>query len=159
MLCVSWNDAKAFCEWLSGKEIRRYMLPTEARWEYSCRAGSHSAFAFGDDAAGLSSYAWYRENSLGKSHPVGQLRANAWGLYDMHGNAWEWCGDWYADGAYKTTAVTDPVGSQAASGRVLRGGGWLRIDDAARCRSAGRNTHGPSVSHSRIGFRVVCEVP
>ena len=93
---VSWDDAQEFLAKLNRiEEIDTYRLPTEAEWEYACRAESTGRFCFGDDEAGLKDYAWYNNNSAGKTQPVGQLKPNAWGLYDMHGNVWEWCRDWY----------------------------------------------------------------
>ena len=94
MVCVSWNDANAFCDWLSEKEGKKYTLPTEAQWEYACRAGSSTKFFFGDDDRELGQYAWYNANSKGKPHPVGQKKPNAWGLYDLEGNVSEWTADW-----------------------------------------------------------------
>jgi formylglycine-generating enzyme required for sulfatase activity len=93
---VSWNDAKVFCAWLSNTEGDQYCLPTEAQWEYSCRAGSQSKFGFGHETKELDQYAWYRENSKGQTHPVGEKKPNTFGLHDTHGNVWEWCEDWYA---------------------------------------------------------------
>src|SRR5262249_46078102 len=100
VVCVSWNDARAFCEWLSQKEGKKYTLPTEAQWEYCCRAGSQTKFGFGDDDEELTEHAWFILNSGMRSHPVGEKKPNAWGLYDLHGNAWEWTGDWYAADYY-----------------------------------------------------------
>ena len=89
VVCVSWNDANAFCNWLSKKEKRMYQLPTEAQWEYACRAGTTTAYSFGDDPKDLGDYAWYQDNSGNHTHPVGGKKPNPWGLYDMHGNVWQ----------------------------------------------------------------------
>jgi formylglycine-generating enzyme required for sulfatase activity len=131
-----------------GYELR---LPTEAEWEYACRAGSTTDYCYGDDPRELSEYAWFSENSRKSTHPVGQKKPNKWGLYDMHGNVWEWCQDWY--GEYPKEPVTDPKGPKGGSSRVFRGGGWL--DSAGYCRSALRNWDGPSLQYDNVGFRVV----
>ncbi|MBT5598420.1 MAG: formylglycine-generating enzyme family protein, partial [Planctomycetaceae bacterium] len=108
---VSWDDAIAYCKKLSEKEGKKYRLPTEAEWEYACRAGTETAFSFGDNEERLSKFAWHDANARNTTHPVGQLLPNAWGLYDMHGNVWEWCSDWH--GEYPIGAVTDPIGPAA----------------------------------------------
>jgi len=148
---VSWNDAKEFIGKLNRKEgTDKYRLPTEAQWEYACRAGSTTSYSFGDSDSQLSSYAWYSSNSSSQTHPVGGKRPNAWGLYDMHGNVWEWCEDWF--GKYPSGQVTDPKGAPSGSDRVLRGGSW---DDGARSvRSANRGRHGPGGRDDDDGFRV-----
>jgi formylglycine-generating enzyme required for sulfatase activity len=150
---VSWEDAVEFCKKLSElpeekKAGRVYRLPTEAEWEYACRAGSKAAYSFGANSKTLGDYAWFGESSGSQTHPVGEKKANAWGLYDMHGNVWEWCSDWY--GKYPKGSVSDPSGPSEGWDRVGRGGGWR--DEAASCRSAGRDAGGPSVRFS--GFRV-----
>lgn len=152
---VSWEDTQAFLKALNAKEGGTlYRLPTEAEWEYAARAGSTTAYSFGDDPARLHQYAWYLANSGRRPHPVGQLRPNAWGLYDVHGNVWEWVQDWY--GRYKPGPVTDPQGPDVGTHRVRRGGGWNNA--AVICRSANRY----SVVGFRddfLGFRVVREMP
>jgi formylglycine-generating enzyme required for sulfatase activity len=106
---VSWNDVQEFIRKLNAKEgTTAYRLPTEAEWEYACRAGSTTKYCFGNDKSQLGQYAWYEKNSDNKTHPVGQLQANAWGLYDMHGNVWEWCEDWYGEDYYSSSPSTDP---------------------------------------------------
>ncbi len=149
--CVSWNDVRAFAEWISQKEnAEKYRLPTEAEWEYSCRAGSSTRYCFGDDEDQLSEYAWYEKNSERKTHPVGEKKFNAWGLYDMHGNVWEWSQDWYGD--YPTDSVTDPTGPRTGSDRVYRGGSWS--DSAGYCRSANRCYDSPGFRRYDLGFRL-----
>jgi len=148
---VSWNYVHKFISNLNQKEgSSKYRLPTEAEWEYACRAGSTTAYCFGDDEIRLKEYAWYKKNSDSKTHPVGLLKPNAWGLYDMHGNVLEWCQDWYGD--YPSGAVTDPV-SANGSGQVLRGGGWS--SDARSCRTANRYNSSPINSGIISGFRLV----
>jgi len=150
--CVSWNDAVAFCQWLSKKEGKTYRLPTEAEWEYACRAGTTTRWCFGDDEAALGEYAWYYVNSGEKTHPVGQKRPNAWGLYDMHGNVWEWCADWYAEGYYRKAPPDDPTGPSSGADRVLRGGSW--INNLCFARSANRSFYLPELRNLNLGFRV-----
>ena len=122
VVMVSWDDAQAFLRWLSGKGDGAYRLPTEAEWEYACRAGTTTAFNFGDDVARVGDYAWIGANSGYTTHLAGQKRPNAWGLYDMHGNVWDWCQDWLGD--YPSGAVLDPAGGTSGEIRVIRGGSW-----------------------------------
>ncbi len=161
---VSWYDAKAFCEKLTLQEKTagrlpqgyEYTLPTEAQWEYACRAGTMTALNNGKNLSDrkkcfkLNEVGWYSDNSNGQTHPVGQKQANSWGLYDMHGNVYEWCLDWYR--AYPTSAMTDPMESAIGSSCVLRGGCWVSFADY--CRSANRNYYNPSNPDSGHGFRV-----
>ena len=149
---VTWNDAVEFCRKLSQKTGKTVRLPTEAEWEYACRAGSKTRFCFGDGDNGLASYAWYIENGNRKTHPVGMKKANAWDLYDMHGNVREWCADWYAD-SYANARPVDPKGPASGSSRVLRGGSWFNYP--RYCRSAYRGRLTPGGRDNRIGFRVV----
>ena len=151
---VSWDDAVEFCKKLSEKTGKAVRLPTEAEWEYACRAGSKTGFSFGDADDGLGDYAWYDANSGGTTHPVAKKKPNAWGLYDMHGNDFEWCADWYGD--YPKGAATDPQGPASGSSRVLRGGAWT--DNPNRCRSADRDHYSPGQLSSCYGFRVVVSV-
>ena len=153
---VSWEDAVEFCRRLSELPAEKaagnvYRLPTEAEWEYACRAGTTTKFSFGDDESDFGEYGWYRENSGRTTHPVGSKLPNAWGLYDMHGNVWEWCQDWYGD--YPSGSVTDPSGATSSSFRVFRGGGWFNA--AVGCRSANRVRYLPSFRGDPLGFRVV----
>jgi formylglycine-generating enzyme required for sulfatase activity len=154
---VSWHDAVEFCRKLPAKEGETYRLPTEAEWEYACRAGSTTRYSFGDDEESLGEYAWYIGNSEGKTHPVGEKKQNAWGLHDMHGNVWEWCQDWYDDAYYKTSPTDDPSGQEKFSLRVLRGGSWDH--DAGLCRAARRIALRPLGRGSIMGFRVVAVPP
>jgi formylglycine-generating enzyme required for sulfatase activity len=147
---VSWVDCQEFCAALSKREGKTYRLPTEAEWEYACRAGTTTAYCFGDDPAKLGEYAEFGGNSDNKTHPVGQKKANAWGLYDMHGNVWQWCQDWY--GAYPQSDQVDPQGPAQGSYRVFRGGCW---SDAPRgCRSAYRDSVWPESREDRRGCRL-----
>ena len=162
---VSWNDARNFCiklNELCANKLPpgyRFDLPTEAQWEYACRAGTTSAFNNGKDLTWLQTYitgaapvkevGWFDENSAGSTHEVGKKLPNAWGLSDMHGNVWEWCRDWY--GPYDGDA-TDPTGPASGSYRVGRGGGWYRDD--RRCRSASRSGGDPGYRVSDLGFRL-----
>jgi formylglycine-generating enzyme required for sulfatase activity len=150
---VSWDEATRFCKKLSEKTRQAVRLPTEAEWEYACRAGSKTRFCFGDADDGLGDYAWFGANSGDKTHPVGQKKPNAWGLHDMHGNLWEWCSDWY--GEYAADPATDPTGPTTGAGRVLRGGCWGC--DAQACRSGTRLASRPE-AHYGFGWRVVAPV-
>ena len=153
---VSWDDAVEFCRKLSELPAEKkagyvYRLPTEAEREYACRAGTTTTYSFGDSDSELGEYAWYDKNSGKTTHPVGGKKPNAWGLYDMHGNVWELCQDWY--GKYPSGSTTDPTGAASSSGRVYRGGGWLSLSDY--CRSAIRYGLAPARRVNRLGFRVL----
>jgi len=153
---VSWDDAVEFCRKLSalpGEKAakRRYGLPTEAQWEYACRAGTTTRWYVGDNEAGLFDVAWFNTNSGGQTHPVGGKKPNAWGLYDMHGNVWEWCQDWYDKEYYAWSPMDDPAGPPGGSHRVFRGGYWA--DPARRSRSAFRTADKPGYWYA-MGFRV-----
>jgi eukaryotic-like serine/threonine-protein kinase len=156
VLQVSWYDAVAFCNWLSGREKRPFRLPTEAEWEYACRAGSRARWCFGDDPAPLDQYAWNLKNAGHAFHPVGQKRPNAFGLLDMHGNAWEWCSDEF--GPYDASPAVDPQGPPPKEARVLRGGSfdWDKVD---RTRSASRHKYPSYMSYYNYGFRVCSPAP
>ena len=154
---VSWKDVQEFIEKLNKKEnTHKYRLPSEAEWEYAARAGTTTRYSFGDDSSKLGEYAWYRENSDDKTHPVGNRKANPWGLYDVHGNVWEWVQDkWHntSDGApVDGSAWEEGVGVI----RVDRGGGW--ISDARFCRSAYRSSIGPGFRSRDLGFRLLQEM-
>jgi formylglycine-generating enzyme required for sulfatase activity len=151
--CVTWYETQEFILRLNREEgHNRYRLPTEAEWEYACRAGSTGRYCFGDDENLLEDYAWYAGNSRGETHPVGRKRPNAWGLYDMHGNVWEWVQDWYDENAYDGGFVRDPQGPSAGETRVLRGGSWG--SGARRCRSASRSSDRPGSRYGYSGFRL-----
>ncbi|MGR0482793.1 MAG: formylglycine-generating enzyme family protein [Candidatus Electronema sp. V4] len=154
---VSWEDAVAYCEWLSQETGRPYRLPTEAEWEYACRASSESAWCFGDDEARLGEYAWYEKNSGKKTHPVGEKKANAWGLHDMHGNVWEWCADWYGADYYASSPKGNPTGLDSGSDRVVRGGCWCSTPISVRAAVRGGFT--PGILNGVLGFRVALSLP
>jgi len=148
---VSWHDAVAFCHWLNEQQTKYvYRLPKEAEWEYACRAGTTTKWSFGDDEKALDKYAWYRENSydLGEehkdygTHSVGEKKPNPWGLFDMHGNVWEWCEDWY---------------DKDEDSKVLRGGSWGDI--ALNSRSADRYWFNPTFRFNIVGFRLLRTLP
>jgi len=143
---VSWDDCQEFLR-KAGDGLR---LPTEAHWEYACRAGSVGAFCFGDNEVALGGYGWYSDNSNRETHLVGQKRLNAWGVCDMHGNVWEWCHDWY--GPYGSGGADDPQGPSTGARRVLRGAAWNSW--ASRCRSASRVGVAPGEAGQSNGFRV-----
>jgi formylglycine-generating enzyme required for sulfatase activity len=150
---VSWDDCQAFFEKINAKVGGgKFSLPAEAQWEYACRAGSVTRYCFGDDMSSLDEYAWYDKNSENKTHAVGKKKPNAWGLYDIHGNVWEWCADWYDGGYYANSPVDDPAGPSGGSNRVFRGGGWY--DPALNCRSANRYGYSPERRTDNLGFRV-----
>jgi sulfatase modifying factor 1 len=164
---VSWNDAKAYCEWLSRVEGREYRLPTEAEWEYACRAGSDGEFSFGSSADDLHRHGNVADASAKErfsgwttvpgrdgyvfTSPVGRFRANAFGLFDMHGNVWEWCSDWY--GNYASGSQVNPTGPESGVNRVDRGGSWRNA--AWSCRAAYRYGFSPSGRDFSLGFRPV----
>ena len=152
VVCVSWNDAGAFCNWLSDKEGKKYGLPTEAQWEYSCRAGSRTKFYFGDNDR-LDQYVWYLANSEDQTHPVGQKKPNAWSLYDMHGNVWQWTADRFAGDYYQHSPREDPLGPSAGPWHLIRGGGWHEMVSGDDVRQIGGTPPWDRSSH--VGFRVV----
>jgi formylglycine-generating enzyme required for sulfatase activity len=156
VVCVSWNDAVEFCSWLSKQEGKTYRLPTEAEWEYSCRAGSKGRWSFGDNEGELVNYARMVDNSQRHAWPVAGLKENAWGLHDMHGNVWEWCQDVYDAHYYETSPTKDPPGPGAGGEHVCRSGSYL--DGYVAPRSAFRQHFDPRRPHETIGFRVVLVV-
>ena len=156
---VSWGEAVDFCKKLSSmpeEQVARrvYRLPTSAEWEYACRAGSNTGYFFGDDPKSLDDYSWFKDNSDNKTHPVGQKKPNAWGLYDMHGNVWEWCADWFGDSPQGD--MTDPTGPKEGLIRVSRSGSFLSLSE--RCRSAHRGGDAPLDSSDNRGFRVAVSI-
>ena len=153
---VSREDAVEFCDRLSEMPeekaaARRYRIPSEAQWEYSCRAGSEAKWHCGNQEASLADYAWFRDNASGRTHEVGQRKANPWGLFDMHGNVWQWCNDLYDQAYYGTSPADDPRGPLAGVYHVARGGGW--IDAAWYCRSAYRSITERGTRSEIVGFR------
>ncbi len=188
---VTWNDAQAFCEWLSKREGRKYRLPTEAEWEYACRAGCQSTFSCGNDPEQLVYYGNVADHDrqtiagnailakfddsgnktgdtaafpflthrdgYGWTAPVGKFKPNAFGLYDMHGNVWEWCSDWYDESYYGASPDTNPQGPASGTLRTARGGGFSGTPVGEHC--ANRNGVKPSDCFCFLGFRVVCEAP
>jgi len=156
VVCVSWNDAVEFCNWLSKQEGKMYCLPTEAEWEYSCRAGSKGGWSFGDNEGELLNYARIGRNSQRHTWPVAGLKENAWGLHDMHGNVAEWCQDVYNANYYKTSPPKDPPGPGPGGDCVVRGGSWVVAP--VDCRSAFRSFDDPDRGDDCIGFRVVLVV-
>ena len=158
---VSWDDCQQFLGKLNEKmdrQIGTFQLPTEAQWEYACRAGSTTRYYFGDDKSKLGEFAWYGENSDGKLHPVGEKKPNAWGLYDMYGNVFEWCRDWYDWDYYRKSPADDPMGpTTGCSRRVLRGGSV--ITETESCRSASRIGTEPGIYRYHIGLRVSMAPP
>jgi formylglycine-generating enzyme required for sulfatase activity len=152
---VSWDECQTFLKILSAKEGKKYRLPTEAEWEYACRAGSPTKYYFGENYEKLDEYGWYGENSDGTTHPVGGKRPNAWGLYDMHGNVDERCQDFFGKDYYKNSPAANPTGPESGESRVDRGGCWRDIPRS--CGSASRNSVLPDIRRNYLGFRVVLE--
>jgi formylglycine-generating enzyme required for sulfatase activity len=168
---VSWNDAQAFCTWLSQKSGHKVTLPTEAQWEYACRAGTQTRYFTGDAEASLEGYANVRDQTVKDkfpkvkdvfpfrdgyvfTSPVGSFKANPLGLYDMHGNVFQWCQDWFDEKYYHNSPNTDPQGPDSGQRRAMRGGSWLR--DARHCRSAWPGGVDPGLRDAIVGFRVTC---
>lgn len=174
---IRWAKAAAYCNARSRREGLQpaydektwqcdfradgYRLPTEAEWEYAARAGTHTAYCFGDNPAGLKAYAWFKENCTRKPRPVAQKKPNPWGLYDVHGNVWEWCNDFYREDYYRQSPAKDPRGPETGENKVLRGGCWNSRPD--QCRSSYRNYENPGYhdvcfgkdTHGFVGFRCV----
>ena len=154
---VSWNDAVAFCDWLSAEEERQYLLPTEAQWEYACRAGKAGRWSVPDDNQfALNDYAWYTDSGDYGTHPVGLKTPNAFGLFDMHGHVFEWCRDWYAEDYYGRAPSTDPTGPETGEYRVMRSGSFAALP--RNVRSAARNVLESTGRTPFVGFRVAYEL-
>lgn len=151
---VSWEDAVGYCRWLSGRTGQNYRLPTEAEWEYACRAGSTTAYYWGDSMN--DSYCWYGSNSSNHVQSPGKKLPNMFGLFDMSGNVWEWCNDWYDENYYSQSPSNNPAGPDSGTRRVSRGGGWCYSADD--CRSAYRDSRMPGGCFSPLGFRL-CRIP
>lgn len=158
--CISWNDVQKYIAWIGQKESKKYRLPTEAEWEFACRAQSTTAFSNGEllelkcgNDPNLDAVGWYCGNSNGKTHPVARKSPNRYGLYDMHGNVWEWCQDWFAK--YPSGQTANPLGPDKGKAKVRRGGAWG--SDSEACRSACRGRSWPNRGARGIGFRLVIE--
>ncbi len=152
---VSWHDCQQFLGKLNAKSLPgggKFQLPTEAQWEFACRAGSTTRYCFGDDESGFGEYAWHDANSGSKTHSVGEKKPNAWGLYDMYGNVWEWCQDWYDGADYAKSRTDDPTGAATGWNRALRGSCWYC--PAAGCWSAFRSYRAPECQIDSLGLRV-----
>jgi formylglycine-generating enzyme len=147
---VGWKEAQEFCKKLSEKENAEYFLPTEAQWEYACRAGSKTEYYWGDKMD--NEFCWYTGTSGKKTHDVGTKKSNDFGLYDMSGNVYEICSDWYDENYYKTSPEEDPKGPEKGTGKVIRGGCWAARE--TYCRSASRVGISERAEMDRIGFRV-----
>jgi len=175
---MRWSDGVRYCNarseaeglqacydldtWKCNFAANGYRLPTEAEWEYACRAGTKTMYSFGDDASKLKAYAWFEDNSASKPRPVGSKPANPWGLYDMHGNLWEWCNDFYKVDYYQESPGENPRGPEAGETKVLRGGAWKF--SAESCSSAYRYNENPGYAdvcfgYDIYGFRCVKNAP
>ena len=173
VLNVTWNDATRMCEWLSRQEGKKYRLPTEAEWEYACRAGTQTRYHSGQDPESLLKVAntydldteknwpqWKEFALAGRdgyafTAPIGSFAPNAFGLYDMHGNAWEWCSDWHSDTYYAESPLRDPLGPTDGVVRIRRGGSWHSW--SFYTRASFRNWNDPTTRYTLVGMRLLCE--
>ena len=165
---MRWSDAVRYCNarsraeglapcydlntWKCDFTKNGYRLPTEAEWEYACRAGTTTAYFFGNDASKLKAYAWYEDNARGRPQPVGQKPPNPWGLYDMHGNVWEWCNDFYHVDYYQDSPKENPRGPETGDTKVVRGGAWKF--GAESCRSGYRYNENPGYADACFGYDI-----
>jgi formylglycine-generating enzyme required for sulfatase activity len=155
---VSWNDTQAFIQKLNElKGTTGYRLPTEAEWEYAARAGTDTAFFYGDDPSELDQYAWTASRERLRTQSVGQKQPNPWGFYDIYGNVWEWVQDWYAKDYYGVSPATDPQGPDSGVNKSNRGCSWFNF--AKYCRSANRSDNSPNYKHYYLGFRLAYSEP
>ena len=149
---MTWKAAVAFCEQLSQAPLERsarrlYRLPTEAEWEYACRAGTTTEYSFGADPSKADEYGWF---AVKGTQPVGKKKPNPWELFDIYGNVWEWCSDWYAADYYHLSPLNDPAGPPTGDARIMRGGCWWY-----KCGSSWRGRENPGHYNSNLGFRAV----
>ena len=175
---VRWSDAVRYCNkrseleglescydlesWQCNFAANGYRLPTEAEWEYACRAGTKTAYYFGNSPSELSEHAWFEDNSGGRPHPVGGKLPNAWGLYDMHGNVWQWCNDFYQVDYYEQSPEKDPRGPKSGETKVVRGGAWKFSADSCRCGYRYNENPGYAdvcFGYDIYGFRCVRNAP
>ena len=156
---VSWYDAKAFTKWLSKETGKHYRLPTEAEWEYACRAGTTTDWSFGDDVKELRKYSWYGNNSNDKTHTVGNKLPNPWGLYDMHGNVKEWCEDWYVKGYYGAPKDGSANKKGEQKYKIIRGGSWNGFFSSFDSPSYKRDYEEPNLKNNEIGLRLLRTLP
>ncbi len=159
---VNWDEAQEFCSRLSQRDGPIYRLPTEAEWEYACRAGTKTIYSFGDDGRRLPEFAWFSDNAYRQQgekfpHASGLRKPNPWGLHEMHGNVWEWCSDRYGAAYYQISPAQDPPGPADGAQRVIRGGSWRNSDN--HCRSSFRVGLEPTEASNDLGFRVVAVIP
>lgn len=152
--CVTFYHVREFIRRLNTEEeTEKYRLPSEDEWEYACRAGTHTRYSFGDDETALDTYGWYYHNSDYMTHPVGQKKPNPWGLYDMHGNVWEWCRDPYYRSHSDPLPDNRSLEAPGSTGFVLRGGSW--VNNSWKCESSSRSSFDPNYAQYSLGFRLL----